>query len=46
MSSLDPFPEFPPITGDPAPDDSGRYYHEELSLAFRNRGMPPGGASL
>ena len=40
MSSLDPLPEFPPVTGDPAPDDSGRYYHEELSLAFRNRGMP------
>ena len=40
MSSLDPLPEFPAITGDPAPDDSGRYYHEELSLAFRNRGMP------
>ena len=40
MSSLELLPEFPPVTGDPAPDDSGRYYHEELSLAFRNRGMP------
>ena len=41
MSSLDPLPDFPPITDEPAPDDdSGRYYHEELSLAFRNRGMP------
>ncbi|MGI9500872.1 MAG: sulfite oxidase [Geminicoccaceae bacterium] len=40
MSDLDPLPDFPPITGDPAPDDSGRYYPEELSLAFRNRGMP------
>jgi DMSO/TMAO reductase YedYZ molybdopterin-dependent catalytic subunit len=40
MSDLAPLPAFPPITGDPAPDDSGRYYLEELSLAFRNRGMP------
>ena len=40
MSSLAPLPSFPPIEGDLAPDDSGRYYHEELSLAFRNRGMP------
>ena len=40
MSSLAPLPDFPPITGDPEPDDSERYYLEELSLAFRNRGMP------
>lgn len=40
MSDLKHLPEFPPITGDPSPDDSGRYYHEELGLAFRNRGMP------
>lgn len=40
MSSLSPLPSFPPIEGDPAPDDSDRYYLEELSLAFRNRGMP------
>ena len=40
MSSLAPLPSFPPIEGDPVPDDSNRFYLEELSLAFRNRGMP------
>ncbi|MGH1480214.1 MAG: sulfite oxidase [Geminicoccales bacterium] len=40
MSSLAPLPSFPPIEGDPAPDEGDRYYLEELSLAFRNRGMP------
>ena len=40
MSSLAPLPSFPPVSGEPEPDDSGRYYLEELSLAFRNRGMP------
>lgn len=40
MSSLAPLKDFPPIGGDPAPDDSDRYHLEELSLAFRNRGMP------
>jgi len=40
MSDLVPLPEFPPINGDQSPDESGRYYLEELSLAFRNRGMP------
>ncbi|MGI9493580.1 MAG: sulfite oxidase [Geminicoccaceae bacterium] len=40
MSSLAPLPHFPPIVDEPGPDESGRYYLEELSLAFRNRGMP------